>query len=339
MANGETSEDLLKDILRRCGEKDDGTSDLHEQALIYLNKCYQKIISGSCEFDVDIGEPWSWARSQSKITVVLPPFVGTNNAANLTVQFTYNSTAGTFSTAPQVNGVNVSVKGWWIQTTAASEWYQITAHISGATSFTIDSVFNDPTTGVSEFLACQLDFTLNAINLNNSEPGGIQRFASPAEVYRQQSFDNDNEYKVYGIDIREFRRIYPLSVLELGIPTRFCITSIQNGVVNIRFNKYTDIQTRIDFDYIPVPLDLTSSPDSIPIVPREFRDVLVYGPCYWLLTDKADDRAPSYLTMTQGILKAMIMDARKKRDHMQKQKAALIPRYDQTNQKKRITYL
>jgi hypothetical protein len=57
------------------------------------------------------------------------------------------------------------------------------------------------------------------------------------------------------------------------------------------------------------------------------------------MTDKADDRGPSYLQMTQGILKAMIMDARKKRDHMQKQKAALIPRYDQTNQKKRITYL
>ena len=342
MANGETSEDLLKDILRRCGEKDDGTSDFHEQALVYLNKAYQKIISGSSEFEVDIGEPWPWAKSPNKIILTLLPFIGTNTTSNLTANFSFDSTAGSFSLAPQINGVNISVQGWWIQTTASSEWYNITAHISGSTSFTLDTEFNDTTVTNSEFLACLLDYQLQAIGQTTSpqtEPGGIQRLAAPMEVYRQQSFDNDNEYKIYGIDIREMRRLYPMSVLELGIPTRFCITTQVNGIFNVRFNKYTDIQTRADIDYIPVPLDLTSSPDSIPVIPREFRDVLVYAACFWIMTDKADDRGPSYLQMTQGILKAMIMDARKKRDHMQKQKAALIPRYDQTNQKKRITYL
>ena len=339
MANGESANDLKKEVLNRCGEKDDGTSDFDGTALSYLNKAQQKVFAGSSEFELDMGEPWQWAKSQSKITVTLPPFVGTNQTQSLLATFTYNSASCTFSQAPQINGVNVSLTGWWIQTTAASEWYLITAHVSGATVFTIDTVFNDANAVSSSFIAIQLDFTLTAVNLNNSEPGGIMRIAAPAECYRQQSYDNDNEYKVYGVDLREMRRQYPLSVIEEGVPTRFAVTSQLNGVFTIRFNKYADLQTRLDFEYIAVPPDLTSNPDTIPAIPREYRDVLVYIASWWIMRDKADDRQDSYKQDVQNSLKAMIMDARKKRDHVQKQKAALVPRWDNINQKKRITYL
>ena len=340
MANGETAGDLHKEILRRCGEKDDGTSDFHAVALTYLNKAYQKVIAGSDEFNLDIGEPWPWAKSTSKITLTIPSYVGTNATNSLTATLTYNSTSGTFSQAPQVNSSNISLAGWWFQTTAASEWYLIATHVSGSTAFTLDTTFNDSSVVAGSFLAILLDFTLTAVNLNGSEPGGIQRLAAPMEVYRQQTFDNDNEYKIYGIDIREMRRIYPLSVIEMGVPTRFAITSQSNeGVFKIRVNKYSDIQTRADVEYIPVPLDLTSNPDSIPVIPREFRDVLIYIPCAWLMKDKADDRSDSYIQLGTGVLKAMVQDARKKRDHIQKQKAVIVPRLDYVNQKKRITYL
>lgn len=346
MANGETASDLKKEVLDRCGEKDDGTSGFDATALSYINKAQQKIIAGSSEFELDIGEPWPWAISPNKVTVTNLAYVGTNYTSSLTVDFTFNSATGTFSQAPQYpTGTNVSLKGWWVQTTAASEWYLITAHTAGQTTFTIDTPFNGwQGAANSEVLAILLDYTLQAANPNGTEPGGIQRLAGPGICYLQQSYDNDNEYRVYQSDIREFQRQYPLSVIEMGMPTRFCITSINNGTtdsqqLNIRFNKYNDQQSRIDFSYIAVPLDLTSNPDSIPIIPREFRDVLVYIACWWLLRDKADDRQDSYKQDAQNVLKAMIMDARKKRDHTQKQKAALIPRWDNINQKKRITYL
>lgn len=331
MANGETANDLHLEILKRCGEVTDGTSDFHHQALIYLNKCYQKIISGSSEFELDIGEPWPWAKSTNKIVLKLLPQYNTGR-----VSFTFNSSSGTFSSIPQINATNVSLQGYWINTTAQSEWYQIASHISGSTSFTLDGTFNDTTATNSTFIACLLDYTLTAVGTN--EVGGIQRLAAPMEVSRVQKFDNDNEFKIYGVDIREMRRQYPLSLVELGVPTRFGITSQTDGVITIRFNKYCDLQTRAEVEYIPVPIDLTSNPNTVPVIPREFRDVLIYGPSHWLMLDKADDRAPSYLQMTQAILKAMIMDSRKKRDHVQKQKAGLIPRWDLINQRKRILY-
>lgn len=331
MPNGETANDLHLEILRKCGEKDDGTSDYHDRALGYLNKCYQKIIAGACEFDLDIGEPWPWAISSSKIILNILPFYSTG-----TIALTFNSTAGTFSTIPQVNSSNVSLQNYWIQTTSMGEWYQISSHVSGSTSFTLDGTFNDTTVTASSFMAVLVDYTLTA---QSSELGGIQRLAGPFEVYRTQSYDNDNEYRIYGVDFREFTRTNPISIIQLGVPTRFAITSQNDGVIGVRFNKYIDVQTRAEIQYIPVPADLTSNPDQTPIIPREFRDVLVYGPSYWLSLDKNDDRAPMYLQQTQGIIKAMIMDSRKKRDHVQKQKAVLIPRWDLLNNKKRIRYL
>lgn len=345
MANGETVKDLHLDTLRRCGEKDDGTSDYHEQALVYLNKAYRSIIAGSCEFDVDIGECWPWAFGAQEIVLTLNPPVGTNWNQSLTVNLTYNSSSGSFSSPPQNFKTlsNVSVQGWWIQTTASSEWYYITQHTLGSTAFTIDSVFNDTTTTLSSFLCCQLDYTLTAVGQLTSpptEPGGIMRLTDAMECYRQQDYSNDNEYKIYGVDTREFKRQYPLSIIELGVPTRFCITAQSNtGVFTVRFNKYIDCQSRANIQYIPVPIDLTSNPDAVPIIPIEHRDVLIYIACFWLMKDKTDSRGADYLQLAQAKLKALTQDARKKMDQQQKLKGVLVPRWDQVNQKKRIRYI
>lgn len=340
MANGTTVLDIKKEVLQRVGEKDDGTSDLDARALSYINKCQQKIIAGASEFDLDLGEPWPWAKSPFRGVITILPAYGTD-FGNGSINCTFNSKNGTFSAIPTMNGSNISLKGYWLNLQQANEWYQIITHVSGTLAFTLDTTYNDATVNLSPFIAAPLDYTLAATGQSATPPtelGGIQRLASPLEVYRNQTFDNDNEYKCYGVDIREMRRQYPLALIELGIPTRFAITTQVDGTINIRFNKYTDIQTRMDFDYLPVPQDVTATPDASPVIPREFRDVLVYGPAYWLALDKNDDRAQQYLLMTQSILKAMIADSRKKRDHVQKQKAVLVPRWDNVNQKKRILY-
>lgn len=335
MANGETTRDIHLEILSRVGEKTDGSSPYHQRALTYLNKMYQKIISGASEFELDLGEPWPWAKSSARGIITLQPYFGTDNSQGF-INCTFNSANGTFSTIPVQNGVNISLAGYWVNLEEGSEWYQILTHVAGTLNFTLDSVFNDQNQTNQSFIAILLDYTVNAVL--TTERGGIQRFAAPFETYRNQTFDNDNEYKVYGVDVREMRRQYPLALIELGIPTRFAIMTQKDGVITVRFNKYTDIQTRVEYEYIPVPIDLTSSPESVPVLPREFRDVLLYGPMYWLAMDKNDSRAPEFKTNAVDLLKAMIMDARKKRDHIGRNKGYMVPRWDNVNQKKRILY-
>jgi hypothetical protein len=348
MANGETTQDLLEEVLRRCGEVNDGTSEYQSTALAYLNKAQRSVIAGSSEFGIDVGEAWPWAFGQKEIILTLQAAIGTDLGSTATVNFTFNSPTITFSSAP-VNASNaqISVQGWWIQDNSSSEWYYITQHTLGSTTATLDTTFNgtfdsNASEPNSPFICCQLDYTLTAVGQTTSpptEPGGIMRLADAMEVYFQQDFSNDNEYKIYGSDIREFKRQYPLSLLELGVPTRFCITSQSNtGTFNVRFNKYIDQQMRVNVPYIPVPIDLTNNPDSVPVLPIEHRDVLTYIAIYWLMTEKHDPDAQNYLQLAQNKVKAMIMDARKKRDTSNKLKGVLVPRWDQVNQRKRILY-
>lgn len=339
MANADTTSELHKSVLRKCGEKDDGSSEFHATALDYINRVYQKIISGSAEFEVDLGDVWPWAKSANVGILTLQPWFGSQNPGQGNVTLTFGSVNGTFSLIPQQNAMNISLAGYYIQPTNGNfEWYKIATHVSGSTAFTLDGPFNsqlpagDYVNG--PFTACLLDYTLTV-----PEVGGIQRLASPFEIYRTQTFDNDQEAKIYGIDIREMRRLYPLNLITVGMATRFAVTYQQDGVIKVRFNKYPDVQTRAEYEYIPVPTDLTSNPDTTPIIPREFRDALVYGAAYYLCTDKNDDRAQTYLALTQAILKALIEDIRKNKDHTQKTKATLVPRLDLVNQKKKILNL
>lgn len=156
MANFRTTADLLDGVLRRCGEvtSDKGTSSLAPAALLYLNQIHNTIITGGNELEVDVDESWIWARARRPIVLNLNPPVTAGN-----VTLTQGSTAGTFSTLPQVNLTNASVEGWYLKPDNGPEVYRIVQHTSGQTTFSLDAAFPQTSYG-STFKCFQLEYDL-----------------------------------------------------------------------------------------------------------------------------------------------------------------------------------
>lgn len=238
MANFTTVFDLSQSALNRAGELSDGTSPYQAKAIEYLNQINLAIMAGGNEFDVELGEPWSWAKSQypGVIQLEVPYETGT-------VSLTFGSTSGSFSVAP-----TPSLAGWYLKMTDRPEFFRIATHVAGATAFTLDAAYTDTTGGTLSFRAVKLDYEL---------PDGILRLIGPLKVYRGQSFDGDEEGAIYGIDESSFNRRYPLHLIEDGVPTYYCENNESNsGKKRIRINKIVDVATRVEVDYIPFPVDL-----------------------------------------------------------------------------------
>ena len=156
MANFRTTADLLDGVLRRCGEmtSDQGTSPLAPAALLYLNQIHDTVITGGNELEIDVDESWTWARARRPIILNLNPPVTAGS-----VTLTQGSTAGTFSTAPQVNAANASVEGWYLKPTNGPEVYRIIQHTSGLTTFSLDCAFPQANYA-STFMCFQLEYDL-----------------------------------------------------------------------------------------------------------------------------------------------------------------------------------
>jgi len=81
-----------------------------------------------------------------------------------TISLTQNSTAVTFSTAPQQFGANVSVAGFAMiipgQANDPSAVYRILSHTSGATAATLDGAYTDSTNATASFLLYQDQYAL-----------------------------------------------------------------------------------------------------------------------------------------------------------------------------------
>lgn len=334
MANLDTTSEILKSILQKCGELQDGTSKYQSIALSYLNEAYQKIVARSSEYNLDAGQPFTWSRAATPLIINLAPFIGENSGTPGTsagsAMLTYGTTAGVFSTPPQVNNANISVQGWWITLDGAYETYRIATHVSGSTNFTLDGQFNDPTATLN-FTCFQIDYTLTV-----PETGGIASLAGPFIVYRNQTYDGDQEGKIYETSLEEFRKDNPLHLIEVGVPTVFAVTSKTDGVYTVVFNKYMDTSTRIEIPYVPVPADLTDAPDTTPIIPRNFRNALVYGPAEMLARDKHDDRADAYAKRFSDILEAIKRDEYRAMNHNSKRIGQMVPRQDLLHRRRKI---
>lgn len=150
MANFRTTADILDSVLSKSGEVTNGNSPYESRALEYLNRIYHAIISGGTEFNMEVDEPWVWAKNPSPIVIELQPKY---NTGSLTL--TNGSAAGTFSSAPAS-----SLQGWFIKVNSRAGVFKIATHTAGATSFTLDGSY-DGTTGSSlNFEAFKLDYEL-----------------------------------------------------------------------------------------------------------------------------------------------------------------------------------
>lgn len=135
--------------------------------------------------------------------------------------------------------------------------------------------------------------------------GGISRLVEPFKIHKGAGVN------VTSVDPETLARNYPLRGTPKGNPDRFAVLrETADGLFTVRFNKYPDVRTRIEADFVPVPHDLKDSDSSIPLVPRKHIDVLEDAATFYLMLLKSDDRMPVYANLVQGKLNEMIASHR-----------------------------
>ena len=304
MASGASTSDIVKGALQRAGEVTNGNSTYHQLVLKYINQVYLSILSGSNEFDIDAGIAWSWAKAEDAKSIILEIVQDTG-----TVSLTNGSTSGTFSSAPTLSMVDR-----YLKINDRPEFFKILAHTAAATAFTIDVNYSDDTGSALDFKAIPIIYDLGS---------NVLRLVEPAREYRTQAQGGSgDDGKIRGMDITAMRTSFPLKHI-------------------VQFNSYPDKQTKVDFDFIPYPTDLFDSLDSIPVIPRDHREVLELGASYYILDDKGDkDGAQNKFALTQRKIKAMVEDDTKQRDKIGDGFGELTPRQDQVHRfRRRFTAL
>ena len=313
MANFTTTDDLRILALQNAGECTDGTSDFDTFAVENLDYMHKVIVAGGNEFDIELGEPWIWARKSTPDIVNLVPAYEDGDVA-----LTKGSTAGTFSVAPAV-GLG-SFAGRFLKVESRPEIFRIASHTAGDTSITLDAEYTDDTTTGSNFQAMELDYDLPSSNL--------VRLIEPARMYKDKLHGDDHDGQIPGIDPKRFENDFPLKHIMRGTPSRFTKINEVDGQYTVRFNMFVDTETRVEFEVIPIPTTLTSSPDTTPLVPLQYRRVLAYAATYFIMVDKSDSRADRYFRHTQAMLQAMVQANRRELEQVGKNFGRLIPRLD-----------
>lgn len=156
MAQFRNCADIFDEILQKCGEPTNGNSPYESLVQIYANKVHHAIIGGGSIFNINVDEPWVWARSHFPMVVELQPAITTGF-----ISCSNGSNNITFSTTPisGVTGSAASVEGWHIQAMGLSTVYKIMNHTAGGTTAQIDSSFVD-TTGTYSFRCMKIDYPI-----------------------------------------------------------------------------------------------------------------------------------------------------------------------------------
>ena len=313
MANLTTTTDIKQAVLAHSGELTNGNSAFDSRVLEYINRIYGELICGGSTFVPELSEPWPWARATAPGKLALVPAYTTGN-----VTLTNASTTGLFSATPASS--SGSFVGRFLTIIGRPDVYRIATHSAGSASFTIDLAYQEVT--VTDSFSCfQLDYALVS---------GIARLVEPFRVFQAQTEEGDGEGKIDSLSSNELHRTYPLHAIQNGVPTRFAVVSETSaGISTVRFNKIPTQIARVEYEYVPYPADLTTSPDTTPLIPREHRSVLVYGATYWLMVDKSDSRADAFFRLAQQKIQGMLLERRREYDDTSKNFAKLIARPDE----------
>lgn len=287
-----TTADLVLDALKKAGEKSDGTSSYTADALTYIDALHLAFLDGGNQFNKDLAEPWTWAKSKYPFVVTLQPAYVTG-----TVAIANSSTSGTFTPAPAI-----SQQGNWIQFTNEDEFYLVSSHIAGQTNFTIDSPFVGANTAAITFQSLPLDYNLDST---------VLRPINAMNVYQQQFTTTNRHNKIESCDFRTFSENHTFHWMTVGVPTHYTVVSRLPALTTVRFNKFVATQARVEYDFIAIPAPLTNSALSIPLLPVSFREVLSFGAAYKICVNKSDDRAKIYFDQCSTMIQAMINAERK----------------------------
>lgn len=149
MSYQKSTRELKQDVLTIAGELTDGTSPFDAQAVAYLDKAYQALISGNNIFDVSCAEPWVWAQRKYPITLSLSP------AETGQVTLVNGSFSGTF-----INPT-ISLEGRFLAIEGQNDMYRIVQHTASTAAFSLDQAYLEDS-GTYNFSAYKYDY--EAIN-------------------------------------------------------------------------------------------------------------------------------------------------------------------------------
>lgn len=149
MAQFRTSADILDEILLKSGEPTNGNSQFEARALTYVNKVHHAVIGGGNIFNLNVDEPWVWARARSPIVIELLPAYSTGSAA-----CTLDDINVVLTAAP-----TDSLEGWHFQLNGTGTVYKITQHTAGTVNLVLDSPLVDASNSYN-FRAFKLDYEI-----------------------------------------------------------------------------------------------------------------------------------------------------------------------------------
>ena len=300
MANFTTSADLIVEILRRSGEPTDSSSQYYDDAIIYLNRAYQGIWSGGRDLDPEILELWWWMRKSTRGAFNLQGAYSQG-----TIDLTKGSASATLSSPPAS-----SAAGWYLKLNGVRDLFQISAHTGGLGPVTLDAAYTVDTDAAAEFNFIKLEYYLASDLIFLLGPLSCPR---------------SNRKQLNILSELDLDRLYPKEDVPPQVPNAACFISTKK----IRVNGYSsDVSTdlfRVDYSYNAAPADLAD--DAVePVVPREYRSILVDWATSFIMVDKDDDRAGAFLSQARSGLQSMLRDQRRRMATAGREFASIRPR-------------
>ena len=281
------SADILDHALDAAGENTDGTSEMENQALSFLNEGYQALVDGGSIFGIVFDQEWLWLQKTPPGIITLQPKILTSATVD------NGSQSITFESAPSAS-VDAAVKTWFYKSDVESDIYRIATHDAAATAASLDSIYTGDTISGDAGKLFKLEYDL---------PSDFLRFYAPIRVQRA----GQKEITVGTEEALD--RDYPILNVQAGVPTRAAFADNDT----IRFNRYMNSDmARLELPYILDPPSLAN--DTVaPLMPEAHFPFLVYYIAHFLSLLKEDfDKATRMEAQAAASLVKMALANRKR---------------------------
>lgn len=198
---------------------------------------------------------WPFLRSPTSLVIQTVPDITSG-----TIATTAGSTSVTFSAAPvDANGTNVSVANRYLQTSSSTDWYKITAHVSGATAATLEIA--------AIYTAAAATKTIRKFYYGTST--NVDRIIQVyQDVLPYQLTETTPEY---------FQSSNP-GFLASGPPRMYCMAGIDattgSGTPQFRLWPNPDSVINLRIDYLTVSTDMSADSD-ISIIPAKWHTTVL----------------------------------------------------------------
>ncbi len=229
---------------------------------------------------------WPFLRSPTPLVIQTVPDITSG-----TVATTAGSTSVTFSTAPKdSNANNISVAGYFIQTSSSKDFYKITAHTSGMTAATLEIA------AIST--AATATFTLRK-----------QYYSTSSNVDRIiQIFQDVLPYQLIETTPEYFQSFNP-GFLASGTPRLYCMAGVDSsagsGVPQFRLWPNPDAVINLRIDYFTVATDMVADGDTSVIPAKWHTTTLLEGASAQAFKFMDDSRYANSVTLFNSLIEEM----------------------------------